>query len=136
VLITTGPFKLSGGSQDAYIRQMELLKQTFLAAIMAQRQARLQVGPDVLARGEIYLGLQAQQMGLIDAIGSQAEATAEAARLARVRHYQVVDRTPESALESLMSVDETGGRSTAATVADLPHGLPPGCYYRYVEPLP
>jgi protease-4 len=136
VLITTGPFKLSGGSQDAYIRQMELLKQTFLAAIMAQRQARLQVGPDVLARGEIYLGLQAQQMGLIDAIGSQAEATAEAARLARVRHYQVVDRTPESALESLMSVDETGGRSTAATVADLPHGLLPGCYYRYVEPLP
>jgi protease IV len=136
VLITTGPFKLSGGSQDAYIRQMELLKQTFLAAIMAQRQDRLQVGPDVLSRGEIYLGLQAEQMGLIDAIGSQAEASAEAARLARVRHYRVVDRTPQTALESLLPVEEPAGHSTAATVADLPQGLPPGCYYRYVEPLP
>ncbi len=136
VLITTGPFKLSGGSKDAYIRQMEMLKQTFLAAIMAQRQDRLQVGPDVLSRGEIYLGLQAQQMGLIDTIGSQAEANAEAARLARVRHYRVVDRTPKSSLESLMPDAETEGHSTAATVADLPQGLPPGCYYRYVELLP
>ena len=136
VLITTGPFKLSGGPQDAYIRQMELLKQTFLAAITAQRQDRLQVGPDVLSRGEIYLGLQAQQMGLIDAIGSQAEAANEAARLARVRHYRVVDRTPVSALESLLPVDEPAGHSTAATVADLPQGLPPGCYYRYVEQVP
>jgi len=136
VLITTGPFKLSGGPQDAYIRQMELLKQTFLAAIIAQRQDRLQVGPDVLSRGEIYLGLQARQMGLIDAIGSQAEATAEAARLARVRHYHVIDRTPKSADESLISFEEPQGRSTAATVADLPQSLPPGCYYRYVEMLP
>jgi len=112
------------------------LKQTFLAAILAQRQDRLQVGPDVLSRGEIYLGLQAQQMGMIDAIGSQAEAIAEAARLARVRHYRVVDRTPESPLESLLLIDEPQGHSTAATVADLPQGLPPGCYYRYVESLP
>lgn len=136
VLMTTGPFKLSGGSQAAYIRQMELLKQTFLEAIMAQRQARLQVGPDVLSRGELYLGLQAQQMGLIDAVGSQAEATAEAARLAKVRHYRVVDLTPQPALQSLMPVDEPEGHSTAATVAGLSHSLPPGCYYRYVEPLP
>ncbi|MBN1135434.1 MAG: S49 family peptidase [Anaerolineae bacterium] len=136
VLITTGPFKLSGGPQDAYIRQMELLKQTFLAAIMAQRQDRLKVGPDVLSRGEIYLGLQAQQMGLIDAVGSQAEAVAEAARLARVRRYRVVDCTPELAFESFLFIDEPEGRSTAATVADLPQALPPGCYYRYVELLP
>lgn len=136
VLMTTGPFKLSGGSQAAYIRQMELLKQTFLEAIVAQRQARLQVGPDVLSRGELYLGLQAQQMGLIDAVGSQSEATAEAARLARVRHYYVVDRTPQPALQSLMPADEPEGHSTAATVAGLSHRLPPGCYYRYVEPLP
>ena len=135
VLITTGPFKLSGGPQEAYVRQMEMLKQTFLAAIMAQRQDRLQVGPEVLSRGEIYLGLQAQQMGLIDAIGSQAEAIAEAARLANVRHYDIVDRTPQSSEEPLLDL-EPEGRSTAATVADLPNRLPPGCYYRYVELVP
>jgi protease-4 len=135
VLITTGPFKLSGGPQEAYVRQMEMLKQTFLAAIMAQRQDRLQVGPEVLSRGEIYLGLQAQQMGLIDAIGSQTEATAEAARLAKIRTYHVVNRTPQSSEESLLDL-APAGRSTAATVADLPRRLPPGCYYRYVELLP
>jgi len=53
------------------------------------------VGPEVLSRGEIYLGLQAQQMGLVDEIGSQTEAVAAAARQARLRHYRVVDRTPE-----------------------------------------
>jgi protease-4 len=135
VLITTGPFKLSGGPQEAYVRQMEMLKQTFLAAIMAQRQDRLQVGPEVLSRGEIYLGLQAQQMGLIDAVGSQAEATAEAARLAKIRSYHIVDRTPQSSEDSLLDLVPEG-RSTAATVADLPRRLPPGCYYRYVELLP
>ncbi|MEJ2732285.1 MAG: S49 family peptidase [Anaerolineae bacterium] len=34
-LFTTGPFKLSGGSQAEAIRQLEMLKETFLAAILA-----------------------------------------------------------------------------------------------------
>jgi hypothetical protein len=75
-------------------------------------------------------------MGLIDAVGSQTEAAAEAARLARVRHYEMVDRTPELPEESLFLGIRTNSGSTAATVADLSGHLPPGCYYRYVEPLP
>jgi len=136
-LITTGPFKLSGGAQVAYVRQMETLKETFLAAIMAQRADRLQVGPEVLSRAEIYLGLQAQQMGLIDALGSQTEAIAAAAQMAHLRHYRVVDRTPVLpdyffwyALQR-----RTGSPRTAATVAAPPDDLPPGLYYRYLEPL-
>jgi len=136
VLITTGPFKLSGGSQDAYIRQMELLKQTFLAAIMAQRQDGCRWGLTCCRAARLYLGLQAQQMGLIDAIGSQAEATAEAARLAKVRHYRLWTAPPSRPWSRCWLSDEPAGRSTAATVADLPQSLPPGCYYRYVEPLP
>jgi protease-4 len=137
-LITTGPFKLSGGPQVAYIRQMETLKQTFLAAIMAQRADRLRVGPEVLSRGEIYLGIQAQQMGLIDALGSQAEAVAAAAQMARVRRYEVVDRTPWLPGYLFWYAFEPGDSSprTAATVAAPPEYLPPGIYYRYVEPLP
>ncbi len=137
-LITTGPFKLSGGPRVAYIRQMEMLKQTFLEAITSQRADRLQVGPEVLSRGEIYLGIQAQQLGLIDAIGSQTEAIAAAAQMARVRRYDVVDRTPtlpETFLLSAFKRDDTTPR-TAAMVAAPPEHLPPGLYYRYVDPLP
>jgi protease-4 len=136
-LITTGPFKLSGGSQEAYIRQMEMLKQTFLAAILAQRADRLQVGPETLSRGEIYLGVQAQQMGLIDAVGSQAEAIVAAADMARLRHYQVVDRTPVLYYESywLGSATQEDPPQTAATMTALSEQLPPGLYYRYVAPV-
>jgi protease-4 len=136
-LITTGPFKRSGGSQVAYIRQMEMLKQTFLEAIMAQRAERLRVTPEVLSRGEIYLGVQAQQMGVIDAIGSQKEAIAAAAQMARVHRYNVVDRTPvlpDFLFWSALKPDSNAPR-TAATVAAPPEYLPPGLYYRYVEPL-
>ncbi len=134
-LITSGPFKLSGSPQVAYIRQIDMLKQTFLAAIFAQRADRLQVGPEVLSRGEVYLGLEAKQMGIIDEVGSQADALAAAARLARVRNYAVVDRSPEMPAEEFalpgFSHEE---RSTAATVAARPANLPPGFYYRYVAP--
>jgi len=84
-LITSGPFKLSGGSQVAAIRQIEMLKQTFLAAILAQRGDRLQVTPDVLSQGNVYLGLRAQQMGLVDEMGSRSDAVRAAARLAGLR---------------------------------------------------
>jgi protease-4 len=136
-LITSGPFKLSGGPQVDYIRRIDLLKQTFLAAILAQRADRLQVGSEVLSRGEVYLGLEAQRMGIIDEIGSQGDAVAAAARLARVRHYKVVDRSPELPEEefSLLGLKLQAG-STAATLAAWPKDLPPGFYYRYVEPTP
>jgi protease IV len=134
-LITSGPFKLSGSPQVTYIRRIDMLKQTFLAAILAQRADRLQVGPEVLSRGEVYLGLEAQQMGLIDEIGSQGDAVAAAARIARVRHYAVVDRSPEPPADevSLLGLKLQTG-STAATVAARPKNLPPGFYYRYIEP--
>lgn len=135
-LITTGPFKLSGGSQLEYVRQMEIMKQTFVAAVMSQRADRLTVGPEVLTRGEVFTGLQAQQMGMIDTIGSQAEAVAEAARLAHVRHYKTVDRTPDLPEDTLLFGLKLDTGSTAATVADLSRHLPPGLYYRYVESVP
>lgn len=134
-LITTGPFKLSGGPQVEAIRQMEMLKETFLAAILAQRADRLQVGPEVLSRGEIYLGLQAQQMGLTDEVGSQGDAIAAAARMAKLRNYAVVDRTPILPEDEFLFGFKQERGTTAASVAVPPKPLPPGFYYRYVEPL-
>jgi protease-4 len=133
-LITTGPFKLSGGPQVEAIRQMEMLKETFLAAILAQRADRLQVGPEILSRGEIYLGLQAQQMGLVDQVGSQGDAIATAAHMASLRNYTVVDRTPALPEDEFLFEFNLEKGSTAASVAAPPEHLPPGFYYRYVEP--
>jgi protease-4 len=134
-LITSGPFKLSGSPQVTYIRRIDMLKQTFLAAILAQRADRLTVGTEVISRGEVFLGLEARQMGLIDEIGSQSDAVAAAAAMARVRHYQVTDRSPELPPEaiSLLGLKLSRG-STAETVAARPQNLPPGFYYRYIEP--
>jgi protease-4 len=133
-LITTGPFKLSGGPQVAYVRQMDMLKEVFLTAILAQRADRLIVGPEILSRGELYLGLQAKQMGLIDEIGSQADAVDAAAQMARLRRYQIVDRTPELPEDEFFFGFKLQRASTATTVAAPPENLPPGFYYRYVEP--
>jgi protease-4 len=135
MLFTTGPFKLSGGSQVEAIRQMEVLKDTFLTAILAQREDRLTVGPEILSRGEIYLGLQAEQIGLIDQVGSKGDAVEAAARLAMLRNYEVVDRTPELPGEELLFEYKMQRGSTAATVAAPPKQFPPGFYFRYVEPL-
>jgi protease-4 len=133
VIITTGPFKLSGGSQAEYVRQIEMLKETFLEAIYSQRADRLQVGPEVLSRGELFLGLQAQQMGLVDEVGSETDAIAAAAKMAQVRNYKVVDRTPELPEEAGLALFKFDRGSTAAQVADLPEDMPPGFYYRYVN---
>ncbi len=134
VLITTGPFKLSGGPQYTFIRELEMLKDAFVAAILAQRADRLAVGPEVLSRGEVYLGIEAQRLGLIDEVGSQTDAIAHAAQMAKVRHYRVADRSPEST-EADFPLGFGGERyETAATLGDLPGNLPPGFYYRYVAP--
>jgi protease IV len=135
-LITSGPFKLSGGSQVAAIRQIEMLKQTFLAAILAQRGERLQVTADLLSQGNVYLGLRAQQMGLVDEVGSRSDAVQEAARLAGLRRYQVVDLTPELSEElGIFGLRRLEVR-TATALAAPPKDLKPGFYYRYVDPLP
>lgn len=134
-LLTTGPFKLSGGPQAAYVRQMEMMKDSFVAAVMAQRADQLQVGPEVLSRGEIYLGLQAKEMGLVDELGSRTEAVSAAADMAGVRHYKIVDRTPVSVLDEFLEEQLfPEGGSTAATLAVSPADMPPGFYFRYVQP--
>jgi protease IV len=135
-LITSGPFKLSGGSQVAAIRQIEMLKQTFLAAILAQRGARLQVSPDVLSQGNVYLGLRARQLGLVDHVGSRSDAVQAAARLAGLRRYEVVDLTPEPSEELGIFGFQAARVRTAAALAAPPDDLVPGFYYRFVDPLP
>jgi len=136
MLITTGPFKLTGGTATEWTRQMETLKNNFVAAVLAQRAERLKIAKEQLTRGEIYLGLQAQPMGLIDELGSRADAIAAAAQMAGLRHYNIVDRTPElpeTDLSFLFGSADAQPAEAAAAPSPLDR-LPPGLYYLYLQP--
>ena len=89
--VSTGPFKFSGGSRGDFVRQIELMKLAFLEAVYAQRGDRLSLDREALASGEVFMGLQAARLGLIDELGSGQEAVSKAAEMARLAHYQVID---------------------------------------------
>ena len=90
-LMFTGPFKLFGSPRDSSMRRMDMLKQSFLAAVAAQRADRLRIDRATLSRGELYSGITALRLGLIDELGSTADAVARAAEMARIARYDTVD---------------------------------------------
>jgi protease-4 len=126
----TGPFKAFGSPRDSFVRQMEVLKDSFLECVFAQRGDRLQVDQDTLSRGEIYVGTRALQMGLVDGLGSREDAIAHAASLARVHHYTVVD----VAAEMGASPPPTPLPPEAVSSRLSGPAWQPGFYYLYVAP--
>jgi len=116
------------------MRQIELAKLGFLEAVFSQREAKLQVSREALSSGEVFLGVQALQLGLIDELGANSEAVQEAAKLAHLAHYEVVD----------VATQVYGDESRPATEelyydieVLLTHGTPAWrqeLYYLYIEP--
>lgn len=136
--VSTGPFKFSGGSRGDYMRQIELAKLGFLEAVFVQRDYKLHADRETLSSGEVFLGTQALQLGLIDELGANSEAAQKAANLAHLAHYQVVD------VASLVYGDEPPAEEEgeeeegyARLEALLARGDPAwgqGLYYLYIEP--
>jgi protease-4 len=131
--VSTGPFKFSGGSRGDFVRQIELMKLAFLEAVYVQRGEKLTVDRETLASGEVFMGLQALQMGLIDDLGSGSEAVSKAAQMAHLAHYQTFDvnralygdQLPEELAHYRQLVDLVN-RQDGAWRQKL--------YYLYVEP--
>ncbi len=133
-LITTGPYKAFGGTRDGYIRQMERAKLAFLEAVSVGRGDRLTVDLDYLSRAEIYTGVQALEMGLIDGLESNDAVFDRAAELAGLNDYELVELYPlalgeEAPLPAFQPATIDPNRLWA-----LPPDLPAGLYYRYVVP--
>jgi protease-4 len=130
-LASTGPYKLFGSSRDAQLRSMEAIKQAFLQAVQIGRGERLQIGPQRLLTGEIWLGTEALRMGLVDEVGSVSQSVERAAELARVAHYRVVD---------LRQLAELPPSVTYYFFYETPEGMltpyprQPGMYLLYVPP--
>jgi protease-4 len=119
------------------MRQMEVLKESFLESVWAQRGhifEEKEVDRTTLSRGEIYVGTLSLQMGLVDGLGSRQDAVDRAAELANLRHFSIVDVT------SVMS--ETSQLPTlyqGVSPEDLPDRLAKsnwgaGYYFLYVPP--
>ncbi len=136
--VSTGPFKFSGGSRGDFVRQMELAKLGFLEAVFAQRGDKLRIDRETLSGGEVFLGMQALQLGLIDELGANGEAVQKAASLANLTRYQVVD-VADLILEETPESEESEAESGAEGHFEMPldgddSAWQPGLYYLYIEP--
>ncbi|MBA4380403.1 MAG: hypothetical protein C0393_06985 [Anaerolinea sp.] len=129
---STGPYKLWGSPRDTFMREMEMIKQSFYQAVRLGRGDRLQVGPEIILRGQIWPGSEALRMGLIDALGSESEAVEKAANLARVANYQTADLRELAGIQTTYSpffFQSPEGIS-------MPYPKEPGIYLLYIPPLP
>jgi protease-4 len=137
-LLTTGPYKAFGGTEAGRVQQMEVAKESFLAAVEAGRAGKLNVSSEYLSRGEIFSGVQALELGMIDGTISTDEATVRAAELAGLRDFETSDtvdlweltfpdRPPY--IDNFFYGSEVDNSTSWTAVEDLP----PGLYYRYVE---
>jgi protease-4 len=138
-LITTGPYKAFGGTQDSTLRQIEMAKFAFLDAVQSGRGARLLAEPEQLSRAEIFSGVQAEEMGLIDGLLSNEQAIQRAAEMAGLSDYELVELLPLTFPALFAGPVVESYRPAAVDPAALwapPHDLPAGLYYRYIEPPP
>jgi len=135
-LITTGPFKLFGSSRAGYVRELEILKQGFLEAVLAQRVDYLKIDKEQLARGEIYIGVLALDLGLIDVLGTLNDAVERAARMVKIANYQILDLDTVPGLEPPEPLPFLFRREDSSTPKDesIHHRVPqPGLYYLLVS---
>jgi len=136
VLLTSGPFKLTGSNRAEFLRWIEGIKQEFLETVFSQRGERLNISRVELSQGLVYPGRESVQLGLIDHLGSQTEAIRTGAELAGIAHYEVVDleaRVIAQLLEELSGDDEAALEPWvgAADPVTGRRALPPGAYVLY-----
>jgi len=90
-VITSGPFKATGGPRRKYMGVLETFRQQFVEAVTSQRGDRLKMSEEKLSRAEIYAGAESLRRGLIEDIGTSTAAIDKAASLAGIRNYGVVE---------------------------------------------
>lgn len=89
-ILETGPLKLRGFSEKEFRFKLKALQEDFLQTVISQRGDRIKADKEELSKAGIYLGYEAVERGLADAVGSSTEAIEKAASLAGVSDYKVV----------------------------------------------
>jgi protease-4 len=128
--VSTGPYKLYGGSRDEILRVLDPLKQSFYKAVLLGRGEALRTTPENILSGKLYIGSEALRLGLVDALGGFSEALDKAATLAHVWNFEIRDLGRmawesewASAYEFFLEAED-GSRS--------PYPRIPGMYYLYI----
>ena len=138
-VLSSGPYKLSGFSRDEWIATIEELKGTFSEIVVRERGNKMRITRDELVEGRLYTGLRAVRLGLVDDLGSDADAFQKAAELAGISNYGLVDVNLEvlkkfyEDLEDILPATDAGGGTSAAAlsvleserIGDIPGQYPP-----------
>jgi len=130
-LASTGPYKLFGSARDTRLREMEAIKQAFYSAVQLGRGDALTIGPERVLRGEIWLGNEAERLGLVDELGSISAAIEKAGKLGHVANYRVADLRELAGLPSTLSVPFFF-KTPEGVLTPYPNA--PGFYLLYVPP--
>ncbi len=132
--LSSGPYKLEGGSRFDRIRQLQLVADAFVTHVVAQRAQStvnpLQLTADEVAEARIYLGSEALALGLIDEEGSRADAIDAAAALAGLTSYQTVD------LPARYGYLAPAPQPIDVAVAQMVANAPPGAIYMLDSRIP
>lgn len=132
-IVSTGPYKLWGAPRDSDMRQIEMVKQGFFEAVNLGREGRLNAEPQVIFSGQIWAGSEAVRLGIADEIGTETDAYAKAASLAKVAHYQVKDLYE---LAGLVSPYAYPFFFQSPDGMVMPYPNEAGTYLLYIPPLP
>ncbi len=90
-VVVTGPYKRAGSTRREWIGSVDFLKSAFAKMVVFERGDRLLISEDELVQGRIYMGLEAERLGLVDEIGGDSDAFEKAADLAGISNYGLVD---------------------------------------------
>ncbi|MCS6828125.1 MAG: S49 family peptidase [Caldilinea sp.] len=123
--MTSGPYKLEGGSRFEQIRQLDLVRNAFLNNVVTQRTHAevnpLKISAAEIAEARIYLGSEALALGLIDGEGSRIEGIEAVADLAGLKRYRVVDLPTYLNLEPVATSGDLFG-AAQSLLAEAPAG--------------
>ena len=127
-IITTGTLKGVGTPRKEQTRQIQMIQESFLRAVMFQREGKLKLSKEELADAKVYVGFDALKLGLIDALGTKEEAIKKASKLAGITNYKVIElnEEPVVGITISLSVDQSILNSSTNTI--------PLNYYLYLNP--
>lgn len=137
--LSSGPYKLEGGSRFEQIQQLDLVAQSFLRNVATQRAASpanpLKLTLEELGEARLYLGSEALALGLIDGEGGRTDGIILAAELAGLSDYQVIDLPawlgllPDAPEESTAAAGGARGIVAQGGVQQMVQQAPPGTIY-------
>ena len=131
-IITTGPYKLWGAPRDSDMRQVEMMKEGFFTAVRLGRGEKLTAGDNVTFSGQIWSGMDALKIGIIDEVGTETDGAKKAAELAKVAHYKVLDL----AVPAGVNLNSGVFFFQSPDGMQMPYPNEAGIYMLYIPPLP